>query len=224
MFRLQAAIAGEQLLGRPVASKASLQWLWDSYRETGSWTALAASTRRQRVWLDVLLYTGPRRGDAVQIGRQHVKQIVNEDGSFSRIATFKTEKSGELVTVTMPILDVLWKTLEIGPTGDPTWICGARGRPLAKEAFANDFSEAARQAGVKKERPRRPEDCSHDRGRERGDRKGTRRAIRLGRWRTDFRHLHAGSKPRSSRCPSRSQIRRNRNIYARTYRDGAGEI
>lgn len=246
-----AAVAGKPLTGKASPAKASLQWLWDSYRETGAWTELALSTRRQRenimlhvlkesgvkpyaaigpqniqdgldkrsktpaaarnfldtmkgmfrwakkrkhvkadptadaeieapkrkkgkgfpawtredvetyrrrwrlgtrqrVWLDVLLYTGPRRGDAVQIGRQHVKQIVNPDGSISRIATFKTEKSGELVTVTMPVLDVLWRTLEAGPTGDLTWICGARGRPLAKEAFGNGFSEAARQAGIKK--------------------------------------------------------------------------
>jgi site-specific recombinase XerD len=40
---------------------------------------------RQRVWLDVLLYTGLRRGDAVRVGRQHVR-----DG----IATIKTEKGG----------------------------------------------------------------------------------------------------------------------------------
>jgi integrase len=248
----QAAVSGDPMAGKPApVQKASLQWLWDSYRETGAWTGLALSTRRQRenimlhvlkesgtkpyaairphhiqagldrrsrtpaaarnfmdtmkgvfrwakkrkhitidptadsdveapkrkkgkgfpawtredietyrrrwplgtrqrVWLDVLLYTGPRRGDAVQIGRQHVKKIVNEDGSISRVATFKTEKSGEMVTVTMPILDVLWRTLEIGPTGDLTWICGARGRPLVKEAFGNDFSEAARQAGIKK--------------------------------------------------------------------------
>ena len=32
----------------------------------------------------------------------------------------------------------------------PRRICGARGRPLAKEAFGNDFSEAARQAGIQK--------------------------------------------------------------------------
>jgi len=28
---------------------------------------------RQRVWLDVILYTGLRRGDAVRLGRQHVR-------------------------------------------------------------------------------------------------------------------------------------------------------
>jgi integrase len=105
---------------------------------------------RQRVWLDVLLYTGPRRGDAVIIGKQHEKDIINPDGSVSRVAQFRTEKSGELVTVTLPILPALQRTLEAGPTGDLTWICGARGRPLTKEGFGNEFSQAARQAGIRK--------------------------------------------------------------------------
>lgn len=245
-----AAVAGKPLAGGS-PSKSSLQWLWDSYRETGAWTELAMSTRRQRenimlrvvkdsgakpyaaigpqniqdgldkrsktpaaarnfldtmkgmfrwakkrkhvkkdptadseleapkrkkgkgfpawtredveayrrcwpqgtrqyVWLDVLLYTGPRRGDAAIIGRQHEKDIKNEDGSVSRVVQWKTEKGGELVTVTIPVLPPLRKTLDIGPTGDLTWVCGARGRPLAKESFGNDFSQAARQAGIKK--------------------------------------------------------------------------
>jgi integrase len=105
---------------------------------------------RQRVWLDVLLYTGPRRGDAAIIGRQHELDIPNEDGSVSRAVQFKTEKSGELVTVTIPILPVLRRTLDAGPTGDLTWICSAHGRPFTKESFGNAFSEAARQAGIKK--------------------------------------------------------------------------
>ena len=53
---------------------------------------------RQRVWLDVLAYTGLRRGDAVRLGRQHVR-----DG----VATIKTEKSGFTVEVALPILPVL---------------------------------------------------------------------------------------------------------------------
>lgn len=105
---------------------------------------------RQRVWLDVLLYTGPRRGDAAIIGKQHERDIVAPDGSVSRVVQFKTEKSGELVTVTLPILPILQKTLDVGPTGDLAWICGARGKPFAKESFGNEFSEAARQAGIKK--------------------------------------------------------------------------
>jgi integrase len=96
---------------------------------------------RQRVWLDVLLYTGARRGDAVRLGRQHIR-----DG----IATFTTEKSGHSVTVTLPILTVLQKTLDAGPCGDLALVCGERGHPLTKESFGNMFGEAARQAGVAK--------------------------------------------------------------------------
>jgi site-specific recombinase XerD len=100
---------------------------------------------RQRVWLDVILFMGPRRGDAARIGRQHEKVI---DGT--RVIQWQTEKSGETVTVTLPILAVLQRTLDAGPTGDLTWVCGARGLPFTKESFGNAFSEAARQAGIQK--------------------------------------------------------------------------
>lgn len=94
---------------------------------------------RQRVWLHVLLYTGLRRGDAVKLGRQHVR-----DG----VATIWTEKTGTEVAI--PILPILAATLAAGPTGDLAFICGARGEPLTKESFGNVFSEACRIAGVKK--------------------------------------------------------------------------
>ncbi len=96
---------------------------------------------KERVWLDVLLYTGLRRGDAVCLGRQHVK-----DG----IATIRTEKSGGLLPVTIPILPVLAATLTAGPCGEMTFICGERRQPLTKESFGNVFREAARAAGVDK--------------------------------------------------------------------------
>jgi integrase len=92
---------------------------------------------RQRVWLDVLLYTGLRRGDAVRLGRQHVR-----DG----VATIKTEKTG--TTVTIPILSVLAETLAAGACGDLSFIAGARGQPMAKQSFSNEFAIACRAAGV----------------------------------------------------------------------------
>lgn len=92
---------------------------------------------RQRVWLDVLLYTGLRRGDAVRIGRQHVR-----DG----VGTIVTEKTD--TTVTLPILPVLAATLKAGPCGDLAFICGERGQPLTKEGFGNLFREACREAKV----------------------------------------------------------------------------
>lgn len=94
---------------------------------------------RQRVWLDVLAFTGLRRGDAVVIGRQHVR---------NGIATLKTEKGGYQVTVTLPILPALAESLAHGPCGDLTFIAGANGRPLTKESFGNLFREACRAAGV----------------------------------------------------------------------------
>jgi integrase len=92
---------------------------------------------RQRVWLDVLAYTGLRRGDAVRLGRQHIR---------NGIATIKTEKTG--MEVTLPILPVLAGTLERGPCGDLTFIAGFSGKPLAKESFGNEFRKACHAARV----------------------------------------------------------------------------
>jgi integrase len=78
-----------------------------------------------------------RRGDAVRLGRQHVR-----DG----VATIKTEKTD--TEVSLPILPALAQTLAAGPCGDLAFICGARGQPMAKKAFSNDFADACRAAGV----------------------------------------------------------------------------
>ena len=94
---------------------------------------------RQRVWLDVLLYTGLRRGDAVRLGRQHVK---------AGVATILTEKSGGEIEVSIPILPVLAATLKAGPCGDLAFIAGENGGPLTKECFGNLFRKACRAAGV----------------------------------------------------------------------------
>jgi integrase len=87
----------------------------------------------------VLLYTGLRRGNAVQLGRQHCR-----DG----VATIRTEKTG--VTVTIPILPALGEILRAGPCGDLAFICGENGGPLTKESFGNAFRDACNAAGIKK--------------------------------------------------------------------------
>jgi integrase len=92
---------------------------------------------KERVWLDVLLYTGLRRGDAVQLGRQHVR---------NNILTLRTEKTGTVVT--LPIIPILANTLAAGPCGDLTFICGERGNPFSKESFGNEFRKACRAAGL----------------------------------------------------------------------------
>jgi integrase len=96
---------------------------------------------KERVWLAVLLYTGLRRGDAVRLGRQHVR-----DG----VASIRTEKSQGEIEVTIPILPALEQALRAGPTGELAYICGENGTPLTKESFGNMFRDACNEAGVRK--------------------------------------------------------------------------
>jgi integrase len=87
----------------------------------------------------VLLFTGLRRGDAVMLGRQHVR---------NGVATLRTEKSQGEITVSLPILPILQRTLDAGPIGELAFICGERGKPLTKESFGNLFKEACVKAGL----------------------------------------------------------------------------
>lgn len=96
---------------------------------------------RERVWLDVLLYTGMRRGDAVQIGPGNV---------LDNAIHISTEKSGKKIELTLGILPALAQTLKAGPTGPETFIVGKSGEALTKESFGNFFREACNAAGVKK--------------------------------------------------------------------------
>jgi integrase len=92
---------------------------------------------KERVWRDVLFYTGLRRGDAVTLGRQHVRD---------NIATLRTEKSQGEMIVSIPILPILQRTLDAGRTGELAFICGKNGKPLTKESFGNAFKDACRAA------------------------------------------------------------------------------
>ena len=91
----------------------------------------------QRVWLDVLLYTGLRVGDAFRFGKQHV-----------RAGEMKTEKTGQIVYP--EIVPELTATLAAGPIGDLTYIISGNGRAFTnKGAFGNAFTAAAKAAGVR---------------------------------------------------------------------------
>lgn len=91
---------------------------------------------RQRLAFDLLLYTGLRRGDAVRLGRPHVR-----GGDF----TIRTEKTGMVVVA--PILPALAASIAAAPTGELTFIATERGRPFTKESFGTWFGKACRAAG-----------------------------------------------------------------------------
>lgn len=96
---------------------------------------------KEYVWLCVLLYIGPRRGDAVVLGRQHTRGTV---------ISFITEKGRDhrRIEVTRRLEPELIEAIEAGPCGDLSYICGERGTPLTKESFGNVFKDACVAAGI----------------------------------------------------------------------------
>jgi integrase len=93
---------------------------------------------RQRLALDLLLYTGLSRGDVVRLGRQHVN---------NQVIAFRMEKGRGDGVVYPPVLPVLAATIAESTTGDLTFLVTERGTPFVKESFGNWFREACREAG-----------------------------------------------------------------------------
>jgi integrase len=92
---------------------------------------------RERVAFELLLNTGLRRGDAVRLGRQHIR-----DG----VASIKTEKTN--VQLYIPILPSLQAAIDAGPVGEQTFICNTHGQRMPKESFGNWFRDACTAAGI----------------------------------------------------------------------------
>jgi integrase len=91
---------------------------------------------RERVAMDLLLYTGLRRADAVLVGPKDIED---------ELLVLKTKKTGTPVYI--PILPVLRATLDAGPIGE-TFIAGERGRARVSEGFGTWFAIACKAAKV----------------------------------------------------------------------------
>jgi integrase len=96
---------------------------------------------KARLALDILLYTGLRRGDAVKLGRQHIK---------AGVITYKAGKNDfELVIPLLPPLAASIEATKRGEgIGDFALLCSSRGTPWVKEAFGSWFAEQCIAAGV----------------------------------------------------------------------------
>jgi integrase len=92
---------------------------------------------RQRLALDLLLYTGLARGDVVRLGKQHVR---------AGIIAFRMEKERGDGMVYPPMLPILEETIAKSPCGDLTYLVTERGTPFVKESFGNWFRDACREA------------------------------------------------------------------------------
>ena len=135
----QNPTTGVALLPRPNRAQGFHAWTEDEVQAfEGRWPL----GTRERLALDLLLYTGVRRSDVVRLGRQHVR---------SGLIKIKTEKSvnmGRPVDVEIPILAPLARSIEATATGDMAFLITATGTPFGKESFGTWFKKACKAAGV----------------------------------------------------------------------------
>jgi integrase len=94
-----------------------------------------------RLALDIMLYTGLRRGDAIVLGRQHFR-----NGQIS----IRAGKNGAEILI--PILPPLAKSIEATKTGDMVFLVNTRGQPWKNISFGYWFAKRCIEAGVLKGR------------------------------------------------------------------------
>lgn len=93
---------------------------------------------RQRLAVDLLLFTGLRLSDAIKVGRQHVR---------GGVLTIKTGKTG--ATVSVPVYPNLQRSIDATKTGTLTFLVGERGRHFSSSAtFGGWFRKACDDAGL----------------------------------------------------------------------------
>lgn len=92
-----------------------------------------------RLALELLLYSGLRRSDIVDAGKQHLK---------GQTFSMRTKKTGAQITAEFP--QTLIDTINATKTGELAFITNAHGKPFTKESFGNWFRERCREAGVDK--------------------------------------------------------------------------
>lgn len=94
-----------------------------------------------RLALALALYTGQRRGDLVQFGRQHVRDEW-------LIFTQNKNRNRNPVRLEIPIIPALRQVLDASPTGDLTFLVTAHGRPFTNNGFGNRFRDWCDAAGL----------------------------------------------------------------------------
>jgi integrase len=97
---------------------------------------------RARLALDLMLYTGAARADAVRLGRPHLKAGVL---TFRR---HKTRNSTNQPVITIPVLPPLAASLDAAPTGELTFLATQAGRPFTAAGFGNWFRDRCNEAGL----------------------------------------------------------------------------
>jgi len=94
-----------------------------------------------RLALALALYTGQRRSDLVQLGKQHVR-----DGWL--VFTQHKNRNRSPVRQEIPIVQDLQRIIDACPTGDLTFLVTAFNRPFTSNGFGNRFRKWCDEAGL----------------------------------------------------------------------------
>ena len=94
-----------------------------------------------RLALALALYTGQRRSDIVQFGRQHVRE-----GCL--VFTQHKGRNSKPVRLEIPIIPELGRIIDASPTGDLTFLINGLGRPFTSNGFGNWFRDRCDEAGL----------------------------------------------------------------------------
>jgi integrase len=128
-------------LRRTVRSGGHLTWGADEIAQYRSKHQLGSVAR---VALELMLNVAARRGDAYQLGRQHI----TKDGRLSWRPHKTRRSTGRVVTV--PILPELQAALDAMPTSNTlTFLTTDHGKPFASAAaFGNKFADWCEEADI----------------------------------------------------------------------------
>lgn len=110
--------------------------MWDD-KDIAKFRAFWPENTPQRIALEILVYTGLRRSDAVKLGPQHLK-----DGTI----TITSQKTG--VELYIPIHPTLRKTLAAHDSKHLVFIITRHETSRSEKAFTNWVKEAATKAGL----------------------------------------------------------------------------
>lgn len=94
-----------------------------------------------RLALALALYTGQRRSDIVQFGKQHVR-----DGWL--VFTQHKNRNRHPVRLEIPIVPDLQRIIDASPTGDLAFLVTAFNRPFTSNGFGNRFRKWCNEAGL----------------------------------------------------------------------------
>lgn len=105
---------------------------------------------RARLALALLLYTGMRRSDVVEFGRQHVRDVEIDGQRVHWVS--KREYKGRArygKRIEIPMLPDLAAIIAGSPTGDLAYLVTERGRPFSTAGFGNWFRDRCDEAGLR---------------------------------------------------------------------------